>query len=74
MDVFYRYDENLKERWQTVFEIEKGYESVISYQNENYLFWLFAEPESPKINIIRLDLEHGEIDEFKGDLLGNCGY
>jgi hypothetical protein len=68
---FFRYDENLKERWQTVFEIERGYESVISYQNENYLFWLFAEPESPKINIIRLNLEHGEIDEFKGSLLGN---
>ena len=68
---FYRYETDLKERWQTNFEIEKGYESVISYQNENYLFWLFAEPDSPKINIIRLDLERGEIDEFKGDLLGN---
>ena len=68
---FYRYETDLKERWQTNFEIERGYESVISYQNENYLFWLFAEPDSPKINIIRLDLEHGEIDEFKGNLLGN---
>jgi hypothetical protein len=68
--IFYRYDENLKERWQTVFDIERGYEPVISYQNDNYLFWLFAEPETPKINIIRLDLEHGEIDEFKGNLLG----
>ena len=68
---FYRYDNDLKERWQTNFEVERGYESVISYQNENYLFWLFAEPDSPRINIIRLNLEHGEIDEFKGDLLGN---
>jgi hypothetical protein len=68
--IFYRYDENLKERWQTVFEIERGYEPLISYQNENYLFWLFQEPQTPKINIIRLDLEHGEIDEFKGSLLG----
>ena len=68
---FYRYDTDLKERWQTNFDVERGYSSVISFQNENYLFWLFAESDSPKINIIRLDLEHGEIDEFKGDLLGS---
>ena len=69
--VFYRYDTNLNERWQTTLNLEAGFESVMSYQNENYLFWLFQEPETPKIIIIRLDLEMGEIDEFKGKLLGN---
>ena len=69
--VFYRYDTNLNERWQTTLNIEAGFESMMSYQNENYLFWLFQEPETPKIIIARLDLERGEVDEFKGKLLGN---
>jgi len=69
--VFYRYNTNLQERWQANLNLEVGFESVTSYQNENYLFWLFQEPETPKIIIIRLDLERGEIDEFKGKLLGN---
>lgn len=69
--VFYRYDINLKERWQTTLNLEAGFESVKSYQNDNYLFWLFQESETPKIIIVRLDLERGEIDEFKGQLLGN---
>ena len=69
--IFYRYDTNLQERWQASFNLELGFESVMSYQNENYLFWLFQEPETPKIIIVRLDLERGEIDEFKGKLLGS---
>lgn len=69
--VFYRYDINLKERWQASLNVESGYESVMSYQTENYLFWLFQESDTHKIIIVRLDLEIGEIDEFKGKLLGN---
>jgi hypothetical protein len=69
--MFYRYDNTLKETWQTRLDIESGFEEVMSYQNENYLYWLFQEPETPKIKIARLDLERGEIDEFKGKLLGN---
>lgn len=67
---FFRYDTALHERWQAILNIELGFEAVTSYQNEQYLFWLFAEPETPKIIIVRLNLEHGEIDEFKGELLG----
>jgi hypothetical protein len=69
--LFYRYDNTLKENWQTRLDIESGFEEVMSYQNENYLYWLFQEPETPKIMIARLDLERGEIDEFKGKLLGS---
>jgi hypothetical protein len=69
--LFYRYDSTLKENWQARLDIESGFEEVMSYQNENYLYWLFQEPETPKIMIARLDLERGEIDEFKGKLLGN---
>lgn len=69
--VFYRYDNNLSERWQTTLPLEADFESVMSYQNKDYLFWLFQEPETPKIIIVRVDLERGEIDEFKGTLLGN---
>ncbi len=68
---FYRFDTDFHERWQTSLNIEVGFEAVTSYQNEQYLFWLFAEPQTSKIIIVRLDLEHGEIDEFKGDLLGS---
>jgi hypothetical protein len=69
--LFYLYDNTLKENWQARLDIESGFEEVMSYQNENYLYWLFQEPETPKIMIARLDLERGEIDEFKGKLLGN---
>ena len=69
--IFYRYDTNFQERWQATLNLESGFESVLSYQNKNYLFWLFQEPETPNIIIVRLDLERGEIDEFKGKLLGS---
>jgi hypothetical protein len=69
--VFYRYDTALRVNWQATLNIESGFESVTSYQNEQYLFWLFSEPQTPNIVIARINLEHGDIDEFKGKLLGN---
>ena len=32
--VFYRYDTNLKERWQTTLNLEADFKSVMSYQNK----------------------------------------
>jgi hypothetical protein len=67
---FFRYDTALKERWNVTFHIPYQLEPLLSYHNHEYLFWLFAEPETPKITVVRLDLERGEIDEFNGNLLG----
>lgn len=72
--VFHRYDTNLRLLWQTTLPIESGFDAEFSYQNDNYLFWLFAEPDGSNIIITRLDLEHGDLDEFKGKLLGKVDF
>ncbi|WP_144080170.1 hypothetical protein [Flectobacillus major] len=67
---FVRIDSSLKELWKTKFEIPNNFEPSLSFQNKEYLFWLFIEPETVNIQIMRLDLAIGELDEFKGKLLG----
>lgn len=66
---FYRYDTNFKEIWNNTFRIDDEFVFQQSFKNKHYLFWLFAVPQTTKINIVRIDFERGEIDEFKGDLL-----
>lgn len=65
---FQKYDTDLHLEWNTNLTISHDYELQMSFQNKEYLFWLFIVPESPKINIVRLDIVRGEIDEFKGEL------
>lgn len=65
---FNKYDPELRLVWSNNLSMTYEYELKMSFQNKDYLFWLFSNPETPKINIIRIDLARGEIDEFKGEL------
>lgn len=65
---FYKYDTNLNLQWNINLSMPYEYDFQKSYQNKEYLFWLFTIPETLKIKIVRLDLARGEIDEFKGEL------
>lgn len=65
---FQKYNTDFHLSWTTNFSMAYEYELQMSFQNKDYLFWLFSIPETPKINIVRIDLTRGEIDEFKGEL------
>lgn len=67
---FKRLNYALDEVWSTSVKLESRYEDIHFYQNQDYMYWLFAEAQSENINILRLDLAQGEVDEFKGELLG----
>ncbi len=67
---FVRLDSSFKELWKVSYTIPVLYEPLLSYQNEQYYFWLLAEPESENIKILRLDLQLGETEEFSGKLVG----
>lgn len=66
---FQKYTTDLKPIWTTDYKTEFFYEPVRSYQNENYLYWLFKKSDDKKISILRLNLEDGHTEFFKGDLI-----
>ncbi|MGA0559912.1 hypothetical protein ACO2Q8_24840 [Larkinella sp. VNQ87] len=66
---FKRYDTDLKQRWATEYKIEPFYEPVRSCRTEHYLYWLLKENADEKIAVMRLNLEDGSIESFKGDLV-----
>ena len=67
---FSRYDSTLKERWKIEHKLENEAKPIRSFHNQNYLFWLFKDSDrSEKFIILRIDLAHGDIDTFKGNLL-----
>jgi hypothetical protein len=68
---FHRYDNLMKEKWITSIKPEYDLKPHLSYHTSEFLYWLFIEKDTPHISIVRLNLALGEVDEFKGDLLGN---
>ncbi|RAK03140.1 hypothetical protein LX87_01262 [Larkinella arboricola] len=67
--LFKRYDTNLKQLWTAEYKIESYYEPVRSCRTEHYLYWLMKEDENEKISVLRLNLEDGSMESFKGDLV-----
>ena len=67
--IFHRFDAALKEHWKTEFKLDYELRPLRSYHNDEYLYWLFAETDTEKIRILRLDLHSGETEVFKGNLL-----
>lgn len=68
---FVKYDTELKVIWSQEYRMDFRYIPVMSYQNENYAYWLFAEPDTDHFLFLQLDLERGHIDVHKGTLLPN---
>ncbi len=65
---FHSYDTTLHERWRTDFKLDDKLRPVKSYNNQQFLYWLFEERDSDRFTILRLDLQHGETDIFQGKL------
>jgi hypothetical protein len=66
---FYRFDSALKQLWTTEYKLAYELHPIKSYHNQQYLFWLLQETDTDKVTVLRLDLQNGEIETFKGDLL-----
>ncbi|MFN8344736.1 MAG: hypothetical protein U0X91_07020 [Spirosomataceae bacterium] len=66
---FYRFDPDLKQRWSTEYKLSYELHPIKSYHNQHYLFWLLQETDTDKVTVLRLDLQDGETETFKGDLL-----
>jgi hypothetical protein len=66
---FTKYDTDLKVRWQTDMKVKFPLQPLLQYSNEHDLFWLFGEPETQRISILRLNLETGDQEHIEGDLL-----
>ncbi|TAE40015.1 MAG: hypothetical protein EAZ70_05175 [Runella slithyformis] len=66
---FHRYDTLLRVRWITEFKLDYDLKPLLTYHNEDFAFWLFEEADSEKIRVLRLDLQTGETEIFKGNLL-----
>ena len=65
---FHSYDTTLHERWRTDFKLDDKLHAVRSYNNQQFLYWIFEERDTEKFTILRLDLQHGETDVFQGKL------
>ncbi|MFC5409550.1 hypothetical protein ACFPMF_09545 [Larkinella bovis] len=66
---FKRYDTNLKQLWATEYKIDSYYEPIRSCRTEHYLYWLLKENSNEKITVLRLNLDDGMIETYKGDLV-----
>lgn len=69
--IFSKYDTDLKPVWTKEYGMDFRYIPVMSHQNANYAYWLFAEPDTDKFLFLQLDLEQGHIDIHRGTLLAN---
>ena len=49
--IFTKYDTDLKPVWTQEYGMDFRYIPVMSYQNANYAYWLFAEPDLSLIHI-----------------------
>ncbi|MCA0234057.1 MAG: hypothetical protein LCH91_26610 [Bacteroidetes bacterium] len=65
---FYRFDSLLKQRWMSEFTLEDQLHPIKSYHNQHFLYWLLQETDTDKVMVLRLDLQNGETETFKGDL------
>ena len=69
--IFTKYDTDLKPVWTQEYAMDFRYIPVMSYQNVDYAYWLYAEPDTDHFLFLQLDLARGHIDVHKGDLLPN---
>jgi hypothetical protein len=65
---FTRYDTDLRTRWKTDFKVKFPHEPLLSYTDAEYLYWLFGEPDSERILILRLALATGDTETIEGEL------
>ncbi|UHG90219.1 hypothetical protein [Spirosoma oryzicola] len=66
---FQRYNNDLKQIWRTEFKQDIKFRSVLSYNNDQYVYYLFREYDTDKFQFLRLHLDDGVIETFDGILL-----
>lgn len=66
---FQRLTTDLKALWTTEFKQNNRLLPVLDYHNDQYLFWLFREPDTDNIQIIRVNIDDGLTETFSGKLL-----
>jgi hypothetical protein len=65
---FYSLDTLLQTKWKANAEVDRFLEIKSTFKNEHYAFWLFNEPRSKQIAILRLSLFDGETEWFKAEM------
>lgn len=65
---FIRIDTALATRWAFEFKLPEKYVPLQTFDNEQYLFHLYSQPNSEKIAVMRLNLEDGAIDFYDGQM------
>lgn len=65
---FSRIDTTLKPRWIADFSLKTHFIPASEFTNNLYRFQLFTKPNTENIQIIRLNLDDGTIDQFEGKL------
>ena len=66
---FSKYDTDLNVRWETDLKVKSSMRPLLTYHNAQYLYWLFGEVDTEKINILRLHLDTGDQELIEGELL-----
>ncbi len=66
-----RFDEDLKNIWTNEFEINKDYEIVKYYLDQEYLHILLKEKSEKAISVLKVNHKNGEILVFESALLTN---
>ncbi|MFY7826131.1 MAG: hypothetical protein ACOVQ4_03360 [Flectobacillus sp.] len=67
---FYKIDSTLREQWNTKYTPPERLENLLTYYNNDFMYFFFAESEAEDFVITRLNLQLGEVDEFRGKLVG----
>lgn len=65
---FTRYDLSFKTQWTTAFTAGKGYRPVLSFRDEQFLYWLFDKDDSDQFTVLRLNTDDGLTEAFEGKL------
>lgn len=63
---FTRYDESLKLRWTRDFSAGRGFRPMLSFRDEQFLYWLFDKDDSEAFIVLRLNTDDGYIETFDG--------
>jgi hypothetical protein len=65
---FIRTDTALTARWRLDYKLPERYVPFLTFDNEQYLFHLYIEPNTNKIAVFRLSLDEGVGELYQGEM------
>ncbi|MBD2700659.1 hypothetical protein IC229_08430 [Spirosoma sp. BT702] len=66
---FQKYDINLKRIWHATFEQNIAFRSVMTYNTDQFVYYLFREDDTDRFQFFRLHLEDGTFETTEGRLI-----